>query len=192
MKYRVNEIFGSVQAEGVDSGRAAIFVRFSGCNLSCPWCDTDHMDGIEMTAGEIKESVFRLDPKRRRLIVLTGGEPTLQLREDEPLLQEWACAMETNGEIPPPAWFTGHVCVSPKREIPPARLYFADAIKCVMGTLPVSYLSLLESEMGFFKSLFVQPLEREGKYNINECLAWVSAHPRWRISVQWHKLLEVK
>ena len=192
MKYRVNEIFESVQAEGSQAGRAAVFVRFAGCNLACPFCDTNHEPFSEMTTAEIEAKVLALDPKRNHLVVFTGGEPTIQLREDEPLLQAWATAMETNGELPPPHWFEGLVTVSPKRELSPEWLVFADDVKCLMGTVSPDYLIRLEEEMNPFKGLFLQPLERNGEYNIDACVRWVCTHPRWRLSVQWHKLTGVK
>lgn len=192
MKYRVNEIFESVQAEGTLAGRAAVFVRFSGCNLVCPFCDTDHSAFTEMTAREIEAEVLRLDPQQRKLVVFTGGEPLLQLKNGVPLCREWSCTVETNGTIEPPLWYKGHVCVSPKSEIPPERLYFAHDIKCLMGTLSKKYLLLLERELCGPKALFIQPLEQKGKYNMDDCLKWLSAHPHWRLSVQWHKLMGVK
>ena len=192
MKYRVNEIFESIQAEGTLAGRAAVFVRFSGCNLSCAFCDTKHQNGVDMSAREIEDEVLRLDPEQRKFVVFTGGEPLLQLKNGVPLCREWSCTVETNGTIAPPAWYKGHVCVSPKSEIPPERLYFAHDIKCLMGTLRESYLLLLEREFSPWKTLFVQPLEQGGKYNMDACLRWLSAHPRWRLSVQWHKLMGVR
>ena len=192
MKYRVNEIFESVQAEGVYAGHAAVFVRFSGCNLACPFCDTKHQNGMKMSAREIEDEVLRLDPDRRKLVVFTGGEPLLQLRKGPPLCREWACTIETNGTLEPPAWYKGQVCGSPKSESATERLYFAHDIKCLMGTLSPAYLELLEREFWRQKQLFVQPLEEGGEYNIDACLQWLSAHPRWRLSVQWHKLLGVQ
>ena len=102
--YRINEIFYSLQGEGAFSGSAAIFVRFSGCNLRCPFCDTDFKAYKEMSAQEIVESVKPLS-KNCEHVVLTGGEPTLQV--DRQLTEAFHSegffiAMETNGtrEIP--------------------------------------------------------------------------------------------
>ena len=109
MKYRVNEIFESVQAEGTLAGRVAVFVRFSGCNLACPFCDTNHSAATEMSAKEIEAEVLRLDPQQRKLVVFTGGEPLLQFKNGVPLCREWNCTIETNGTVSPPAWYKGHV-----------------------------------------------------------------------------------
>ena len=83
--YKVNEIFYSVQAEGRKSGRPAIFVRFSGCNLQCPFCDTNHEPYRLMTKEEIEKEVDELDKDSdsKAMIVMTGGEPTLQVDDDE-------------------------------------------------------------------------------------------------------------
>lgn len=80
MKYRINEIFYSLQGEGRNTGRATVFVRFSGCNLRCPFCDTDFKEYTEMTADEILETIRPW--KRCGFVVLTGGEPSLQTDDD--------------------------------------------------------------------------------------------------------------
>ena len=110
---KVNEIFYSLQGEGFNTGTPAIFVRLSGCNLDCPFCDTDHISGKEMTEGEIIEEVSRY---KASLVVITGGEPALQLTESlvEMLhLLGKTVAVETNGTVELPKnvdWIT----LSPK------------------------------------------------------------------------------
>ena len=125
--YRINNIFYSLQGEGRNTGRAAAFVRFAGCNLRCPFCDTEFDSYREMTADEILQEIARLSsfhsplssfhsPLPSRFIVLTGGEPTLQVDEHfvDLLHQEgYEVAMESNGTRPAPRnldWLT----VSPK------------------------------------------------------------------------------
>ena len=111
--YRVNDIFYSLQGEGHNTGRAAVFVRFSGCNLKCAFCDTDFASFEPLTGHDIVE---RIRHHEARLVVLTGGEPTLQV--DEQLIDAlheagFEVAMESNGTLPPPSnldWLT----VSPK------------------------------------------------------------------------------
>ena len=111
--YRINNIFYSLQGEGANTGRAAVFVRFAGCNLRCPFCDTEFDSYREMTADEILEAVSGFEA---RFVVLTGGEPTLQV--DEGLVdmlhnEGFYVAMESNGTRPAPSnldWLT----VSPK------------------------------------------------------------------------------
>ena len=118
--YRINDIFYSLQGEGRHTGRAAVFIRFSGCNLRCPFCDTEFDSYREMTADEILQEIAQLSsftsPLSSRFIVLTGGEPTLQVDEHfvDLLHQEgYEVAMESNGTRPAPRnldWLT----VSPK------------------------------------------------------------------------------
>ena len=115
---RVNDIFYSLQGEGRNTGRAAVFVRFSGCNLRCPFCDTDFSAFREMTAAEI---VREISACPARFVVLTGGEPTLQVTEDfVDQLHEagFEVAIETNGTRTVPRnidWVT----VSPKESLTP-------------------------------------------------------------------------
>jgi organic radical activating enzyme len=112
--YRVNEIFYSLQGEGYHTGRAAVFVRFAGCNLRCSFCDTEFDSYREMTADEIVTAISQYPA---RFVVLTGGEPTLQVDEafvDLLHQHRFEVAMESNGTRPAPQnldWLT----VSPKR-----------------------------------------------------------------------------
>ncbi|MBP5641807.1 MAG: radical SAM protein, partial [Paludibacteraceae bacterium] len=97
MSYKVNEIFYSLQGEGLHTGEPAIFIRFSGCNLACPWCDTDHKAFTEMTAEQITS---KCNHYPAQLVVLTGGEPALQA--DDALIAAlhdagYYIAIETNG-----------------------------------------------------------------------------------------------
>ena len=80
MSYRIKEIFYSIQGEGCHTGMAAVFVRFSGCNLRCPWCDTDFSTYVERTAEEIVAQVKQLQ-QQPCYVILTGGEPSLQVDE---------------------------------------------------------------------------------------------------------------
>ena len=118
-RYRVNEIFYSLQGEGYYTGHAAIFIRFSGCNLHCPFCDTDFMAYRQLTIDEIISRVKALIPDDpvAPMIVLTGGEPTIEV--DAELIEALhvagfpLVAMESNGTRRPPEnldW----LCVSPK------------------------------------------------------------------------------
>ena len=120
---RINDIFYSLQGEGRHTGRAAIFIRFSGCNLACPFCDTDFSGYREMTDEQIVEEVLEMVPDKDGvypMIVLTGGEPTLQVDERliDLLHEAGFClvAMESNGTKNPPVnldWLT----VSPKKNV---------------------------------------------------------------------------
>ena len=117
--YRVNEIFFTLQGEGAHSGIPAVFVRFSGCNLRCPWCDTDFTDSTPMTAEQIVSTMLDLydtPNERRKMCVLTGGEPSLQV--DQPLIDAlhkagFYICIETNGTHPLPEGIDWITC-SPK------------------------------------------------------------------------------
>ena len=117
--YKVNEIFYTLQGEGSHSGIPAVFIRFSGCNLRCPWCDTDFAGHTDMTAEQIVAealSLYDIPNERRRMVVLTGGEPSLQV--DKPLIDALHAAgfyicIETNGTHPLPDGIDWITC-SPK------------------------------------------------------------------------------
>lgn len=117
--YKINEVFYTLQGEGAHSGIPAVFVRFSGCNLRCPWCDTEFSDFTEMTADEIVRealSLYDIPNERRKMLVLTGGEPSLQV--DTPLIDALHAAgfyicIETNGTRPLPDGIDWITC-SPK------------------------------------------------------------------------------
>ena len=189
--YRVNEIFYSIQGEGAFAGTPAVFVRFSGCNLACPWCDTDHSNFVEMTRDELEEAVYTmLEGRKGAIIVLTGGEPALQLREDDPLFIGFRTrvCIETNGTLPVPDW-VDWVTVSPKNELSSiVPLY--DELKFVFEPEHIPYYLSLQ-DVGCIKS--IQPLARkDGTTNLAEALEFVLAHPRFKLSVQLHKIIGVR
>jgi len=190
-KYRVNEIFYSIQGEGSFAGTPAVFVRFSGCNLACPWCDTDHSHAVEMTHDELEGAVRDLLKDREgALVVLTGGEPALQLRDDDPLFRELGSCIcvETNGTLPVPDW-VDWVTVSPKNGLSPI-VPAPDELKFVFEPEHIPYYLSLEEER-CEKS--IQPLARkDGTTNLAEALEFVLAHPRFKLSVQLHKIIGVR
>ena len=117
--YKINEVFYTLQGEGAHSGIPAVFVRFSGCNLRCPWCDTEFSEFTEMSADEIVRealSLYDIPNERRKMLVLTGGEPSLQV--DAPLIDAlhqagFYICIETNGTRPLPDGIDWITC-SPK------------------------------------------------------------------------------
>jgi 7-carboxy-7-deazaguanine synthase (Cx14CxxC type) len=208
MTYSVKEIFLTLQGEGGQAGRAAVFCRFAGCNLwsgreadraeaVCSFCDTDFvgMDGPgggrfatpEALAGAV---AAHWRGEGRRLVVCTGGEPLLQL--DEPLIdalhaQGFEIAVETNGTITAPAGLDW-VCVSPKAQAPLA-ITTGQELKLVFpqaGVDPARFEALA------FERFFLQPMDGPDRdaataAAIDFCLS----HPRWRLSVQTHKYLGI-
>lgn len=200
MTYRVKEMFLSFQGEGFHSGRRAVFVRFAGCNLwsgreedrakaICQFCDTDFVGGERMTADEIANRVAELWGKMPgRFVVLTGGEPTLQVGEHLPrLLRErgFLVAMETNGTREAPSWVEW-VCVSPK-----ARSRVVQRSGHELKVVWPQPLDLDELERWDFAHRFIQPMDgHEG--SLEESLKVVMDRPAWRLSLQTHKLAGVQ
>ncbi|WP_374571451.1 7-carboxy-7-deazaguanine synthase [Phenylobacterium sp.] len=209
MSYAVKEIFLTLQGEGGQAGRAAVFCRFAGCNLwsgreqdragaACTFCDTDFvgMDGpgggrfadAEALAGAV-EAAWAGGPDDR-LVVCTGGEPLLQL--DAPLIavlraRGFSIALETNGTLPAPEGIDW-ICVSPKgaaevvqRRGQELKLVFPQA-----GVDPAAFEAL------DFERFYLQPMDGPDREAATQAaVAYCLAHPRWRLSVQTHKYLGI-
>ncbi len=216
--YRVNEIFFTLQGEGAHSGIPAVFVRFSGCNLHCPWCDTDFSEFTEMSASEIITemcSLYDIPNERRKMCVLTGGEPSLQVdKELIDALHEagFYICIETNGTHPLPEGIDWITC-SPKMKASPhplperggdipthLALTQVNEVKVVFtGTYdPEVWRQQLKAE-----HWLLQPLRYNGEWllqsgiddfeidsndNLDETVRYILAHPFWRLSVQLHKI----
>lgn len=191
---RINDIFYSLQGEGRHTGRAAIFIRFSGCNLACSFCDTDFSDYREMTDDQIVEEVLKMVPDKDGeypMIVLTGGEPTLQVDEKLiDLLHERGfhlVAMESNGTKIPPAnldWLT----VSPKKNVMVKR---CQELKCIYdGEQKVEDYGI---EADYY---YLQPCDvgdaRKNAEIIERCIEEIKKNPKWMLSLQTHKLIGFK
>ncbi len=205
--YRVNEIFYTLQGEGAHSGIPAVFVRFSGCNLRCPWCDTDFTDYNEMTAEQIVAEVVELydiPNERHKMCVLTGGEPSLQV--DKPLIDAlheagFYIGMETNGTRPLQEGIDWITC-SPKEGTKLA-LRKVNEVKVVFtGTYdPEVWREQIEAE-----HWLLQPLRFTGNWlienidsgeddrndNLDDTVRYILSHPFWRLSVQLHKIVGLR
>jgi len=213
MTYAVKEIFYTLQGEGANAGRPAVFCRFAGCNLwsgrgedraaaVCRFCDTEFVGtdgpggGKFATAQELADAVSRAWPARsspaaRRLVVCTGGEPLLQL--DHAAIaalhgRGFEIAVETNGTIAPPAGLDW-VCVSPKAGAPLV-VVRGDELKLVYpqeGAEPERYSHL------DFQHFFLQPMDGpDRERNTTLAVAYCLAHPEWRLSLQTHKMLGIR
>ena len=191
--YRVNDLFYSLQGEGHYTGMAAVFVRFAGCNLRCPFCDTNHESFTEMSAEEIVSNVLSLCENaqpEKPLVVLTGGEPTLQVDED--LINhlhdaDFIVAMESNGTKLPPKnldWLT----VSPKKKVMVKR---CNELKCLFDE------SGIVDDFGIRADVYyLQPCdvgdEQRNRLITQRCVEYIKEHPIWRLSLQTHKLAGFK
>lgn len=192
---RVNDIFYSVQGEGAYSGTPAVFVRFSGCNLRCPFCDTDFKEYEEMDGREILARVQELS-EECRFVVLTGGEPTLQVDGCFVELlhnKGYFVAMETNGTNKIPAGVDWVTC-SPKvpfvgngklaiDECDELKLVFDGEFEPTDFGLRTSYHYLQPCDTGD---------KEKNKRIIAGLIDYVKENPRWRISLQAQKILEVR
>ena len=193
---RVNEIFYSIQGEGAHSGEAVIFVRFSGCNLKCSFCDTEHQPYQDLTEDEICAEIAKYPAS---LVVITGGEPTLQLTHslvDKIHNLGKMVAIETNGTRKVPSnvdWVT----VSPKSlfvgEIGKPIIKTAQEVKIILDDLHTYDDPTFGITATYY---FVQPCdtlnEARNRDIINRCLNFVKENPKWKISLQMHKILNVQ
>lgn len=194
---KVNEIFYSLQGEGFHTGTASVFVRLSGCNLRCNFCDTRHESGKEMSVQQIIDAVNRWP--QAPLLVLTGGEPSLWI--DEAFVTALKSqtgkmiAIETNGTHPLPNgidWVT----LSPKNAFPggdlmPCILTRCNELKVVYIGQNLEQYDHIEAEHHYLQPCYVDdPTER--KRNLEACVDAVLAHPTWRLSLQTHRVLGIR
>jgi len=216
--YKVNEIFFTLQGEGAHSGIPAVFVRFSGCNLKCPWCDTEFAEYREMSAEQIIQEILNLydtPNERRKMCVLTGGEPSLQV--DDALVKTlhdagFYICIETNGTRSLPDGIDWITC-SPKAGESPETLDHSvsrlalkkvNEVKVVFtGTYdPEIWRDVLEAE-----HWMLQPLRYTGEWliehaideweddrndNLDDTVRYILAHPFWRLSIQLHKIVGLR
>ncbi len=213
MSYQVKEIFYTLQGEGAQTGRAAVFCRFAGCNLwsgrevdranaICKFCDTDFIGvdgnggGKFSTAEELAEKISATwdagasSPAARKFVVCTGGEPLLQL--DTNLIHAlhavgFEIAVETNGTVSAPAGIDW-ICVSPKAGAP--------LVQTTGSELKLVYPqpdAMPEQFAAFgFRNFFLQPMDGPAReQNTQLALRYCMQHPQWRLSLQTHKLLGI-
>jgi 7-carboxy-7-deazaguanine synthase (Cx14CxxC type) len=208
MTYTVKEIFYTLQGEGAQTGRAAVFCRFAGCNLwsgreadrasaVCRFCDTDFVGtdgsggGKFDTPAALAAAVARHWPAAaggRPLVVCTGGEPLLQV--DEPLIaalhaQGFEIAVETNGTQPAPPGLDW-TCVSPKADAPLV-LTSGDELKLVY---PQQLAPPERFEQLAFRHFFLQPMDGPDRArHTQQAAEYCLAHPQWRLGLQTHKVV---
>ena len=195
--WKVNEIFYSLQGEGYNTGTASVFIRLSGCNLHCAFCDTRHEEGTMMSLPEIVEQVMQYP--QAPLIVLTGGEPSLWIDEDfiSGLKQMTGkrIAIETNGTRPLPHgidWVT----LSPKTGLGesgdlPVVLTRCDELKVVYLGQDLSQYDNIAADHRYLQPCWVSN-ESDRKRNMQATVQAVLDHPDWRLSLQTHRILGIK
>ena len=208
MVYTVKEIFKTLQGEGAQAGRAAVFCRFAGCNLwsgreedrasaVCTFCDTDFV-GMNGEGGgrfatpkavvACAQAVWKGPAGAPALVVFTGGEPLLQV--DGPLIAAFhaagfSVAVETNGTLPAPAGIDW-ICVSPKANAALAQTH-GQELKLVFPQVGVDPQRFTDLD---FERFFLQPMDGPDRKTATQAaVAYCLAHPRWRLSVQTHKYL---
>jgi len=207
MTYSVKELFYTLQGEGAQTGRAAVFCRFSGCNLwsglekdrataQCNFCDTDFVGtdgengGKYKTADELAEKAASLWPGGGKpYIVCTGGEPLLQL--DVPLINAFQkagfeVAVETNGTIATPTELDW-VCVSPK-VIDELVQTTGDELKLVY---PQDNVKPEDVEHLAFDNFYLQPKDEAGADHTDSVIDYCRTHPKWKLSLQTHKIIGI-
>lgn len=213
MTYSVKEIFYTLQGEGIQAGRAAVFCRFAGCNLwtgqekdraqaICQFCDTDFigtdgtLGGRYASADALADQIAAQWPEHgqgqgQRFCVLTGGEPLLQV--DEALVialhaRGFEIAVETNGTQEAPAGLDW-ICVSPKAGAP-LKLTRGSELKLVFpqpGAMPDQFIAL------DFDHFLLQPMDGPAQAaNTKAAIDYIQAHPVWRLSVQTHKFTGIR
>ena len=196
---KINEIFYSLQGEGAHTGCPSVFVRFSGCNKRCSFCDTKHEDGTLMTDEEIAVEVNKYPA---RWIILTGGEPTMWIDSDFVRRLKAATgksvAIETNGSLPVPEeidWVT----VSPKcgmagagdYEIKAARADELKVVDVAQDLEPYFSYPCVSVATRFFLQPCYVPDEVENSHNVRRAIDRVLSDPRWTLSLQTHRLLNI-
>ncbi len=212
MTYSVKEIYYTLQGEGAQTGRPAVFLRFAGCNLwsgneedragaVCRFCDTDFVGtggpggGKFRSARSLAEAVaaaWPVDAEAARFVVCTGGEPLLQL--DDALIEAlhdagFEIAVETNGTIQAPAGIDW-LCVSPKGRAPLVQRT-GDELKLVFPQEESEAQPEVLAGLGF-EHFFLQPKDSaELEVNTQKAIEYCLAHPQWKLSMQTHKLLGI-
>jgi 7-carboxy-7-deazaguanine synthase (Cx14CxxC type) len=209
MTYAVKELFKTLQGEGAQAGRAAVFCRFAGCNLwsgreddraqaVCDFCDTDFVGTDGPGGGKFADAAALAaaiahawdGPDQDRYVVFTGGEPLLQLDAaliDAVHAQGFTIAIETNGTLEPPPGIDW-ICVSPKARAP-LNLKHGNELKLIYPQAGSDIAALAQLPFDHF---FVQPMDGPDRAaNTEKAIVFCLANPKWRLSVQTHKVLGI-
>lgn len=210
MKYRMREIFSTIQGEGRNTGLPATFIRFAGCNLNCPWCDTRRQAKEFLALPEIMAKVRKF---RNRAVIVTGGEPTTVVGLGDVLKklkdEGYWLALETNGlKVIPEIEMFDYVAVSPKffyrsKYIGGDMLKKADEVRIVAESTEMETFCRKMRETIQATDYYISPLDEKGKMHyrrafnlmvrLNQSLSVkASVWPPWSLSIQTHKVLGLK
>ena len=189
MRYKINEIFESLQGEGYWTGQSCIFIRFSGCNLKCSFCDTEHKEYKEMSLDVIETVLLQYKSKH---IVLTGGEPMLQVNQEfiDYFKKDYYIHIETNGTIEINVSGINWITVSPKDAN--FKQQTGNELKLIVNNDDYELPLLLMQEKKF-DNFYIQP--EDGNFYLQSldcCLELIRNNPEWKLSAQIHKLLKIK
>lgn len=191
-----NGIFKSIQGEGAHTGESAVFIRFFGCNRMppCSFCDETCKDFQEMSLNSILEEIKRMEPFS--ILVLTGGEPTIQPGLDELIeafhKQHYYVSIETNGLAAIPANIDWITC-SPKQNYVHDQIKNVDELKFVVADTKETILKLISeiTKKVSYKKLFLQPVSNQPE-SVQTCLELIERHPTYLLSLQIHKLIHIQ
>ena len=195
MKYKVNEIFLSLQGEGFNQGKKVIFIRLAGCNLNCKWCDTCYENFTNYSDSEIIDEISKFNCKS---VIITGGEPTIHNLENllEKLKQKnYWIGIETNGtiEIEHLKAQLDYITISPKGV---AAQKNANEVRIVNDKVSVGYLQTIENSLNA-DNYYISPLDENNDMNIVSTLKLLKdinsqSKKQWRLSLQLHKIFGIK
>lgn len=191
---QVNELFYSLQGEGFFTGTPSVFIRLAGCNLKCPFCDTEHHNGQTMTEAQIVEAAQAFPASH---VVITGGEPSLQLTASlvDSLHQVGKfVAVETNGTRPLPPnvdWITCSPKTGLAANVPPLAIKRCDELKLVYNGQQHTCFPALQATHHFLQPCDTGNEQRNNEL-LKEAVRFCLEHPQWRLSLQTHKLIGVR
>lgn len=193
MRLTVNEIFYSLQGEGGRTGEASIFIRLSKCNLACIFCDTDFEFGVKMSLDEIFSEISQYPC---RWIIWTGGEPTLQLKDETVAFfkeKGYKQAIETNGTRRVPAGIDYITC-SPKQQFEKIRTLIPEVDELrfpIAKGDPLPDISILPKTNRYLLSPIFDDLVVIQE-NVDYCIELIKQNPKWALSLQTHKLIGIR
>lgn len=195
MNYKINEIFFSLQGEGFNQGKKVVFIRLSGCNLKCKWCDTMHNSYKLLSLEEIYIEISKYNCKS---VIITGGEPTIH--DLEPLVKflkqkQYWIGIESNGtnNIAYLSKYINYIAISPKSE---TRQLIANEVRIVNDNIDTNKLLDIEKKITA-KEYYLSPVDIDGAMNIKETMELLGdineiSNTTWRISLQLHKFAGIE